>query len=198
MKKKKKKKKYRSLKPEITRLTIAYTFLLSAVVIFMASLRTFPFSVLNETMNCSIFVAPFAYFLVDVILKEIGDRPAKIAVIVSTVMFYVTTVLIDMIIVQEFNITNYIGESIAYFVSQVLNYYIYYYMLSNYKTPLYLVILDLIFCLLIKNIIDMLFYSNMIITNSFWMSYLIIIALQSILVLALSIILGFIEQGLDV
>lgn len=193
----KKKKKKNNFSLEIKKLTVAYTFLLSALAIFIVSLNSFKFNLFGNNISYSIFILPLLYFVVNVILKEIGDRSAKIAIFVSTIVLYFAGLLTDILFGIDVNLFKYFGLVLAYFVSQFLNFSIYYYMLGNYRTPLLLVIFNLIFCLLVNNMLYMLFSLNMVFTSTFWSSYLIIICLQSLISAILAIILGFIEQGLD-
>ena len=70
-------------------------------------------------------------------------------------------------------------------------------MLSNYRTPLFLVLFNLVFALLVNNMIYMFFTSNMIFTTHFWSTYIIIICIQTLVSMILTLILNLIEQGLE-
>ncbi len=192
------KNKKEAINKEVNRLTYAYTFLLSAAVIFILSLKSFTFNILGNHISYAIFMMPFIYFLVELIMKEIGYKPAKIAVLVSTVVVYISSILIDVIFGVKFSILNYFGITFAYFLSQFLNLSIYYYMLDNYKTPLFFVILNMIFCLLINNMLYMLFTSGMVFTDTFWTSYTLVVILQFIICVVLSIIINLVRQGIEI
>lgn len=183
---------------EVKRLTYAYTFLLSAAVIFIVSLKGFTFNILENEVSYAIFIMPFLYFLVELITKEIGYRPAKIAVFVSTVVIYFSAMFTDLIFGSKFSIVSYLGVSLAYFLSQFLNLYIYYYMLDNYKTPLFFVILNMIFSLLVYNMLYMIFASGMVFTDTFWESYILIVLLQLGVCVVLSAIINLVKQGIDI
>ena len=156
------KNKKEAINKEVNRLTYAYTFLLSAAVIFILSLKSFTFNILGNHISYAIFMMPFIYFLVELI------------------------------------ILNYFGITFAYFLSQFLNLSIYYYMLDNYKTPLFFVILNMIFCLLINNMLYMLFTSGMVFTDTFWTSYTLVVILQFIICVVLSIIINLVRQGIEI
>lgn len=183
---------------EVKRLTYAYSFLLSAAVVFVLSLRNFSFDFLGNSISYAIFIMPFLYFLVELVIKEIGYRPAKISILVSTIVIYIALMLIDVIFGAKFSIFNYLGITFSYFLSQFLNLSIYYYMLDNYKTPLFFVTLNMIFCLLVYNMLYMLFTSGMVFTSTFWTSYILVVILQFIICIILSILINLVRQGIDI
>lgn len=183
---------------EVKRLTYAYSFLLSAAVVFILSLKSFTFDFLGNSISYAIFIMPFLYFLVELIVKEIGYKPARIAVFISTIVIYIASMLIDVIFGAKFSIFNYFGITFSYFLSQFLNLSIYYYMLDNYNTPLFFVTLNMIFCLLVHNMLYMLFTSGMIFTTTFWTSYILIVFLQFIICVILSILINLVRQGIDI
>ncbi len=196
--KKEKISKKEEINLEVNNLTLAYTFLLSTLIIFVKSLESFKLVLFDNTVSFSIFAIPFVYFLVDVILKEIGLKPAKIATFCSIIVLIIVTLVTDNIFGFEFNFLSFFGIVLAYFISQFLNISIYYYMLSNYKTPLFLVFFNMVFCLLVNNMIYMFFSMNMIFNNTFWASYIIIICIQVLICMILTIILNLVEQGIEV
>ncbi len=183
---------------EVNRLTYAYTFLLSAAVVFILSLKSFTFNILGNSISYAIFIMPFLYFLVELIVKEIGYKPAKVAILTSTVVVYISSILIDVMFGVKFSILNYFGVTFAYFLSQFLNLSIYYYMLDNYKTPLFFVILNMIFSLLVHNMLYMLFTTGMVFTNTFWLSYMLIVVLQFMICVVLSVIINLVKQGIEI
>ncbi len=192
------KKKMDEMESDIKTLTISYTFLLSSLIIFLLSLESFKLNLFNNSVSIAIFIMPLAYFLVDMILKEIGLKPAKIAIVVSTIILFIAILVTDNVFNIEFNILKYIGTILAYSISQFLNISIYYYMLGNYKTPLFFVFLNLVFALLVNNMFYMFFNSNMIFNNTFWAGYIVVICIQTLICMILAIILNLIEQGIEV
>lgn len=192
------KRKDHAINLEVSRLTYAYTFLLSAAVIFVISLKTFSFDIMGNDVSYAIFIVPFLYFLVELITKEIGFRPAKIAVLASTVVFYLSTLIVDMIFGFKFNLIGYLGITFAYFLSQFLNLFIYYYMLDNYKTPLIFVILNMVFCLLVNNMLYMIFSTGMVFTDNFWQSYAVALLCQFFTCVILGVVINFVKQGIDI
>lgn len=193
-----KKKKEESLDLEVKQLTYAYTFLLCAACIFVVSLKDFTFSIFHNQISYAIFILPILYFLVDLVIKEIGFKPARTAVLTSAIVIYLSSIIVDLLFGTTFSFLKYFGTFLAYFLSQFLNLSIYYYMIDNYRTPLFFVILNLLFCLLVHNMIAMLFSSGMVFTSTFWSSYILVILLQFVISVVLAILLHFVEQGIDI
>lgn len=194
---KKKNEKYKDLSRDIQTLSVSYTFLMSTLIIFLLSLESFRLELFGNSVSLAIFFMPFAYFLTDVILKEIGLKPANLAIVVSIFVLLVFSLITDYLFGVEFSLLRYTGLMLSYSLSQFLNASIYSYMLSNYRTPLFLVLFNLVFALLVNNMIYMFFDSNMVFTTSFWSSYIIIICIQTLISMILTIILNLIEQGLE-
>ena len=103
------KKKLDEMEKDIKILTISYTFLLSALIVFLLSLESFKLTLFNNSVSMSIFIMPFSYFLADMILKEIGLKPAKIATIISIIILLIGMIVTDSIFNVEFNILKYLS-----------------------------------------------------------------------------------------
>ncbi|MCI8547761.1 MAG: hypothetical protein HFJ38_02600 [Bacilli bacterium] len=192
-----KNQKYKDLSQDIQTLTVSYTFLMSTLIIFLLSLESFRLELFGNSVSLAIFFMPFVYFLVDVILKEIGLKPAIKAIVTSIFVLFLFSLVTDYLFHVEFSLFRYIGLMLSYSISQFLNTSVYYYMLSNYRTPLFLVLFNLVFALLVNNMIYMFFTSNMIFTTHFWSTYIIIICIQTLVSMILTLILNLIEQGLE-
>ena len=192
-----KNQKYKDLSQDIQTLTVSYTFLMSTLIIFLLSLESFRLELFGNSVSLAIFFMPFVYFLVDVILKEIWLKHAIKAIVTSIFVLFLFSLVTDYLFHVEFSLFRYIGLMLSYSISQFLNTSVYYYMLSNYRTPLFLVLFNLVFALLVNNMIYMFFTSNMIFTTHFWSTYIIIICIQTLVSMILTLILNLIEQGLE-
>ena len=192
-----KNQKYKDLSQDIQTLTVSYTFLMSTLIIFLLSLESFRLELFGNSVSLAIFFMPFVYFLVDVILKEIGLKPAIKAIVTSIFVLFLFSLVTDYLFHVEFSLFRYIGLMLSYSISQFLNTSVYYYMLSNYRTPLFLVLFNLVFALLVNNMPYRYITSNMIFTTHFWSTYIIIICIQTLVSMILTLILNLIEQGLE-
>lgn len=83
-----KNQKYKDLSQDIQTLTVSYTFLMSTLIIFLLSLESFRLELFGNSVSLAIFFMPFVYFLVDVILKEIGLKPAIKAIVTSIFVLF--------------------------------------------------------------------------------------------------------------
>ena len=179
------------------KLFFSYTFLLCSMTILFVALNSFKFYIFNGSTNYSIFILPFLFFLVDAIVKEVGYKAGAISLIASGITIGAISVIVDLIFGVQFSILKYIGIMFSYLLSQFINLSVYYYMLGNYSTPYFFVVLNYIFVILVYNMLYMLFVEKLVFSNSFWNIYMIIVVIQILISMICGIILKFIRQGVD-
>lgn len=179
------------------KLFYSYTFLLCSMVVLFIALNSFKFYIFNGNTNYSIFVLPFLFFLVDAIIKEVGYKSGVQALIISSLVLVLMNIIVDIIFGVDLSILKYVGSLFSYLLSQFINLSIYYYMLGNYSTPYFFVVLNYIFVILVYNMLYMLFVEKLVFSNSFWNIYMIIVAIQILISMICGIVLKFIRQGVD-
>ena len=179
------------------KLFYSYTFLLCSMTVLFVALNSFKFYIFNGSTNYSIFILPFLFFLVNAIVKEVGYKSGVISLVLSALTLTVTSVIVDIVFGVDFNILKYIGVVFSYLLSQFINLSVYYYMLGNYSTPYFFVVLNYIFVILVYNMLYMLFVEKLVFSTSFWNIYMIVIAIQILISMICGIILKFIRQGVD-
>ena len=86
---------------------------------------------------------------------------------------------------------------LGYFMTQSVCLSIYNYFLVNTRLPIFLVIVNYIFCCLIFNMIYMLFNYRGAMTESFWLEYLLLIIIQTVFAIVLGIVDSAVERGID-
>ena len=197
MSKKKVSKKEEIVNVGVRKLAAGYIFLLIAFSLFFVCLHSFNLYAFDIELNYSIFILPILFFLIDVILKEVGYSYGIAALVLSAAFIFVAYMYLDILFNIEFNMIKYIGVVLAYSVSQFLNLSIYYYMLDNYRTPYFFVVVNFIFSILIYNMIYMLFSLGLVFSDGFWSSYLIVVALQTLISMICGILLRLIKQGVE-
>ncbi len=175
----------------------AYTFLLCSVIIFLCSLNNFVIDFQGTQLSLMSILFPFVYFISGVITKEIGYKYGMQAVIISSIVIFSFYLVFNATLTGDFYLINSLGVAIAYLFSQSVCLAIYNYLLVNTKFPIIAVIIVYIFSLLVNNMICMLFNSNMIFSDSFWLEYLLLVGIQSIWTVILSICDSIVERGID-
>ncbi len=196
MKKLSKKEKKR-IDEDARSLSFSYTFLYIATIIFYVSLNSFTFYVFDMKFSYNIFILPFIFFLIDVILKEVGYKSGVIATIIGTIMFVVMNFLLDLIFGENFTLDSYFGICFAFFISNFLNLLIYNYMLANFKTPLPLVIINLVFACLIYNLFYYLVTLNLSFTTTLWSSFLAVTGIEVLICAICGILINLVQRGVD-
>lgn len=190
-------KKEKRINEEVKSLSFSYNFLLIATIIFFTSLSSFTFYVFDMRFSYNVFILPFIFFLVDVILKEVGLNEAIKSVAISTVFYLLFTYFIDAIFGVDTSILKYLGVTFAFLISNIVNLMIYYFMLDNFKTPFFFVLINLVFSCLIYNMFYFLFALRFNFSDTFWTSYFIIAFIQFLLSAICTILLSFVKQGVD-
>ena len=80
------------------------------------------------------------------------------------------------------------GGLIGYLISQIVNTMIYKFLLTNTNSPYILVVLNYVFAYIVFYMVYTIIHLDMIILDTFWISYFIVLAIQSIMSLALAFI----------
>lgn len=165
-----------------------YILLLSTLVILTESVKTFNFSLFKVEMTVAIFLIPFIFAITNYITKKYGFRRALNGIIISAVSMILFIVLMCFAIGTEMNFSALSGGLIGYLISQIVNTMIYKFLLTNTNSPYILVVLNYIFAYIVFYMVYTIIHLDMIILDTFWISYFIVLAIQSIMSLALAFI----------
>lgn len=165
-----------------------YILLLSTLVILTESVKTFNFSLFKVEMTVAIFLIPFIFAITNYITKKYGFRRALNGIIISAVSMILFIILMCFAIGTEMNFSALSGGLIGYLISQIVNTMIYKFLLTNTNSPYILVVLNYIFAYIVFYMVYTIIHLDMIILDTFWISYFIVLAIQSIMSLALAFI----------
>ncbi len=190
-------KREKEINEEVKSLSFSYIFLYVATIILYVSLNSFTFYVFDMKFSYNIFILPFVFFLIDVILKEVGYKVGIKAIFVGLFIFILMNYLIDTIFGLDFNLYKYLGVAFTFFISNFVNLLIYNFMLYNFKTPLMLVILTLVFSCLIYNMFYYIVTLELNFSTFFWSSYLVVAGIETLLSCICAIVLNLVERGVD-
>lgn len=165
-----------------------YILLLSTLVILTESVKTFNFSLFKVEMTVAIFLIPFIFAITNYITKKYGFRRALNGIIISAISMILFIVLMCFAIGTQMNFSALSGGLIGYLISQIVNTMIYKFLLTNTNSPYILVVLNYIFAYIVFYMVYTIIHLDMIILDTFWISYFIVLAIQSIMSLALAFI----------
>ena len=175
----------------------AYTFLLCALLMFLYSARQIfvDYDAVKISVMSALF--PTVYFLSCAINKDLGYKEGVKAVIISTIVLLTYGSLTNYFITGSFEITSIISIGLGYFMTQSVCLSIYNFFLVNTRLPIFIVIVNYMFCCLIFNMIYMLFNYRGAMTDSFWLEYALLVLIQTVFAIVLGIMDSAIERGID-
>lgn len=184
-------------KVTIRQLSIAYSFLLSALIIFLYSTHNLNINFYDVNISIMNLLFPTLFFLSCVTVKELGYKYGLISVVISTVVLFFYGGFCNFFVTGNFNIYQIGVITLAYFTTQSICLSMYNYFLLNTRLPIFVVVSIYIFCCLVYNMIYMLFNYNMVVDSTFWLEYFLIIILQGVLSIVLAIFDSIVEMGID-
>ncbi|MBP3840762.1 MAG: hypothetical protein IK997_01400 [Bacilli bacterium] len=184
-------------KVTIKNLSIAYSFLLSALVIFLYSTHNVTINFMSSNLSIMSILFPTLYFLSCVTAKELGYKYGLKSVIISTIVLFFYGAFCNFFVTGNFNIYSIGVITLSYFTTQSICLSIYNYFMLNTRLPIFVVIFNYVFCCLVYNMIYMLFNYKMAITDEFWLEYFLAVILQAILSIVLAIFDSIVERGID-
>ena len=181
----------------IKQLSIAYSFLLSAMIIFLYSTHNLNINIYDVNISVMNLLFPMVFFLSCVTNKELGYKYGLKAVVISTIVLFFYGAFCNFFVTANFNIYSIGVITLAYFTTQSICLSLYNYFLVNSRLPILIVIANYVFCCLVYNMIYMLFNYNMAVDSSFWLEYMLVVILQGCLSIVLAIFDSIVERGID-
>lgn len=181
----------------IKNLSIAYNFLLSALVVFLYSTHNITINFMSSNLSIMSILFPTLYFLSCVTAKELGYKYGLKSLVISTVILFFYGAFCNFFVTGNFNIYSIGVITLSYFTTQSICLSIYNYFMLNTRLPIFIVIFNYIFCCLVYNMIYMLFNYNMVVNNEFWLEYFLVVIFQGVLSIVLAIFDSIVERGID-
>ncbi len=167
---------------------LIYAFLLSTLLIFIESLKTYFFNVNNYLISFSIPFIPFVFLVTNIIKKKFGLKKSILSIFISLFSTIIFIIVIAFAMKKQLDFNVFIGEIISYTISQLLNLFIFKVIESNKKDTYIIVFLSYIFSIILFHMIYTLSYLNTTILDGFWNRYIINISIETIICIPLSII----------
>lgn len=174
-----------------------YILLLSTIVILGGALKNYTFSIKNITLTYTIFILPIIYLLTNYITKKYSYTKGVSAICLSTVAFVLFTYGIGYGLGRPINFLAIGGEVSGYLISQMINLYIYVFLLNNTKSPVLLVWLNYMFSLVIFYMFYTLINLSVLVTSSYWSGYFLTLSIQAIECILITTIDHKVKRGLE-
>ena len=172
-----------------------YTMLLSTIVILGESLKTYKFNIGTE-ITYSIFLIPILLFITNYMNKKFGYKRTILAIIISSAALVGYVAIMYFVIGGKLDFSLISGQVFGYIISQLVNLFIYSFLLNNTTTPWPLVLINYMFSLIVFYLVYTVIQADMIIKNSFWLGYTITLVIQFIECIVLTIYDKKIKRGL--
>ena len=155
-----------------------YILLLSTLVILTESIKTFNFNLFNVEMTYAIFSIPIIFAITNYITKKYGFR--------RTLTGILFVIIMNFAIGRPIEFSNLSGGLLGYLISQIVNTMIYKFLLVNTNSPYILVLLNYIFGYIVFYMKYTIIHLDMIILDTFWISYFVVLIIQSIMSMGLA------------
>ena len=165
-----------------------YILLLTTLVIFISSLKSYTFTLLGVELTYAVLFLPLIYFVVNYITKMFDYKKAVAAIAISGVMSICFLAIISFSMGKTLIISRHSAEFCGYVVSQFFNLLLYYYLVNNRRNSL----INMFIVNLLSLIIFYLFYTLInlkdLTHSTYWLSYGLTIVIQGIICIPLTIL----------
>ena len=171
-----------------------YILLLTTLVIFLSSLKSYTFTLMGVDLTYAVFFLPLIYFIANYITKMFDYKKTVAAIAISGVMSICFLAIISFAMGKNLMLTKHSADFCGYVVSQFFNLTLYQFLLSNKKSTL----INLFIVNLLALIIFYFFYSIInikeITYSTYWLGYGLTIIIQGIICIPLTIISYLIKK----
>ncbi len=174
-----------------------YTLLLSTIVILGESLKSYTFPIKGIELTFAIFLLPIIFFLTNYITKKYNFMRSISAICLSTVALVVFTYSINYALGRTVDFLSIGGEVSGYLIAQMINLYIYVFLLNNTSSPTILVLINYLFALIVFYMFFTLINLSVLVTDTYWLGYFITLFIQLIECIIISIVDKFIKRGAE-
>ena len=165
-----------------------YILLLTTLVIFLSSLKSYTFTLMGVELTYAVFFLPLIYFVANYITKMFDYKKTVAAIAISGVMSVCFLAIISFAMGKNLILTKHSADFCGYVVSQFFNLTIYQLLLANKKTTL----INLFIVNLLSLIIFYLFYTLInlkeLTYSTYWLGYGLTIVIQGIICIPLTIL----------
>lgn len=165
-----------------------YILLLTTLVIFLSSLKSYTFTLMGVELTYAVFFLPLIYFVANYITKMFDYKKTVAAIAISGVMSVCFLAIVSFAMGKNLILTKHSADFCGYVVSQFFNLTIYQLLLANKKTTL----INLFIVNLLSLIIFYLFYTLInlkeLTYSSYWLGYGLTIVIQGIICIPLTIL----------
>lgn len=165
-----------------------YILLLTTLVIFLSSLKSYTFTLMGVELTYAVLFLPLIYFVANYITKMFDYKKTVAAIAISGVMSICFLAIVSFAMGKNLILTKHSADFCGYVVSQFFNLTLYQFLVSNKKNTL----INLFIVNLLSLIIFYFFYSLINIKDisygTYWLGYGLTIVIQGIICIPLTIL----------
>ena len=172
-----------------------YIMLLSTIVILTESLKNYTF-VLTTKVTYAIFLIPVILLITNYITKKYGFKRSLLAIAISTLSLIAFVAIMYFAIGINFSFSIVSGQVVGYLVCQLVNLFIYCFLLNNTSSPYILVLINYIFALIAFYLAYTVMQTDLVIGKDFWGGYFITLVIQLVEIIIITLFDKNIKRGL--
>lgn len=172
-----------------------YIMLLSTIVILTESLKNYTF-VLTTKITYAIFLIPVILLITNFITKKYGYKRSLLAIAISTLSLIAFVAIMYFAIGINFSFSIVSGQVVGYLICQLVNLFIYCFLLNNTSSPYILVLINYLFALIAFYLAYTVMQADLVIGNKFWNGYFITLVIQLAEIIVITLFDKSIKRGL--
>lgn len=165
-----------------------YILLLTTLNILIQSIKSYSFIINNEYISYGVLLLPGVFFITNYICKRFGAKKAVAGIMISAVICSGYTAMISIVLGKTLIIKEIVAYLCGYVFSQIVNLFIYIFLLDNTKHNGLLFFLTYLFSIVIYYMFYTLTHLSTIIEDGYWNKYFITMGLEFIICIPITLI----------
>ena len=164
-----------------------YMLLLTTLNILIQSIRAYSFTIKGYMIGYGLLLLPGLFFVTNYICKRYGAKKAFASIAFSSIICAGYTAIMSIALGRTLVLTSIFSNLCSYVVSQIVNLFIYVFLLNNTRSNYFLVFVTYMFSIVIYYMFFTLAHLDAIIEDGYWEKYFIIMAIEFILCIPITI-----------
>lgn len=173
-----------------------YILLLSTFVILTESVKTYSFYLKDIKLSYTVFLIPITFAITNYITKKYGIIKSLLSLIISLISLVFFVAIMSFTVGKPLNLEILCSGLIGYIISQVINIFIYKFLLVNTSSPFRLVYLNYIFANIVFYMTKTISNMSVVINDGYWKTYIASIVIQAVLCIFITMLDVKIKAGI--
>lgn len=165
-----------------------YILLLTTLNILIQSLKSYSFVIKGYMIGYGMLLLPWIFFLSNYISKRFGAKKAFASIAISAIICAGYTAMMSIVLGKNLYLASIFANLCGYVVSQIVNLFIYTFLLNNTKRNSFLVFVTYLFSIVVYYMFYTLTHLDAVIEDGYWEKYFITMIVEFLICIIVTMI----------